>query len=207
VLVPCCGTFPELDDLIRHFPDREIVGIDLSGGMVEKARERAGRWPNVRVVQGDAAVLEARWTGRCAVVVSAFGLQQLPRPDQALASWVAALRPAGRLSVVFWPEVTEADGPFALIQEVVHGRAQDGNDLWEERLLPALTAQGATVERDEEPSYPIHHLDAAAFFEAYTRHGPLRALTTARLRAEFLRRAPAGELTHHPRARLIVARR
>jgi SAM-dependent methyltransferase len=215
VLVPCCGTFPELDTLIEHFPDREIVGIDLSAGMVRRARERAGRWPNVHVVQGDAATLDARWTGRCAAVVSAFGLQQLPQPDLALSSWAAALRPTGRLSVVYWPHVTETGGPFALIGEVVRGHVSAGDeDPWEDRLVPALTAQGATVERDEQPSYPISHPDAATFFEAYTRHGPLRTLTTARgdaftdeLRAQFLRRAPVGQLDHHPHARLIVARR
>lgn len=42
VLVPCCGTFPELPALVRRHPRREIVGIDLSAGMARLARERAG---------------------------------------------------------------------------------------------------------------------------------------------------------------------
>ena len=99
---PGCGTFPELEPLIERVPDHEIVGIDLSAGMVRRARERAARWPQVRVVQ----------------------------------------------------------------------------------------------------------------FDAYARSGPLRALVIARgdalidqLRKEFLRRAPAGEWSHRPRARLVVARR
>jgi SAM-dependent methyltransferase len=214
VLVPCCGTFPELAELVEQVPGHEIVGIDLSAGMVHRARQRAARYPQVRVIEGDASTLDPRWSDRCAAVVSVFGLQQLPEPDVAIRSWAAALRPAGRLSVVFWPAITERDGPFARIAEVVRAHVPSGGSSWEDRLVPSLTAQGAVVERDEQPSYPMSHPDAAAFFEAYTRSGPFRPLATARggafvdqLREEFLRRSPAGEWHHRPRARHIVARR
>ncbi|MFI6900554.1 class I SAM-dependent methyltransferase [Nonomuraea sp. NPDC050394] len=214
VLVPCCGTFPELDALSEHLPEREIVGIDLSAGMIRRARERAARHRQAAVVQGDASTLDPRWSGTCAAVVSVFGLQQLPEPDLAIRSWAAALRPGGRLSVVFWPDITEDDGPFALLANVVRARVPAGDSSWERRLLPALTAHGLVIERDEHLSYPMSHPDAATFFDAHTRSGPLRALAAARgdafvnqLREEFLRRAPAGEWHHQPRARHIVARR
>jgi SAM-dependent methyltransferase len=212
VLVPCCGTFPELDALVEHLPDREIVGIDLSAGMVRRARERAAQYPLVRVVEGDASTLAPEWTGRCAAVVSVFGLQQLPEPDVAIRSWAAALRPAGRLSVVFWPHVTEPDGPFARMAEVVRGHVPPGDSSWEHRLVPSLAALGVAVERDEQVSYPMSHPDAATFFDTHTRSGPLRPLATARgetfvnrLREEFLHRSPAGEWHHRPHARHIVA--
>jgi SAM-dependent methyltransferase len=212
VLVPCCGTFPELDPLVEQVPDREIVGIDLSAGMVDRARERAARYPRVRVVQGDASTLDP-WSGRCAALVSVFGLQQLPEPDLAIRSWAAALRPAGRLSVVFWPDVTELDGPFARLKEAVRVHVPARDSSWERRLVPSLTAQGAVVERDAQPSYPMSHPDAATFFDAQARCGPLRPLVTARgdafrgqLRREFLRRSPVGEWHHRPRARHLVAR-
>ncbi|WUJ71700.1 methyltransferase type 11 [Kribbella soli] len=41
VLVPCCGTFPELELLAPRFPDRRIVGVDLSAEMVRLATRRA----------------------------------------------------------------------------------------------------------------------------------------------------------------------
>jgi SAM-dependent methyltransferase len=41
VLVPCCGTFPELDELVAQLPERDVTGVDLSAGMVARARERA----------------------------------------------------------------------------------------------------------------------------------------------------------------------
>lgn len=211
VLVPCCGTFPELDLLVEHLPGRELVGIDLSEGMVRLARERAAGRPEVSALVGDATDL-GDWAGRCAAVVSVFGLQQLPEPAFALRSWYAALAPRGRLSVTYWPSHIETTGPFALLSEVQGGGPTAAD--WEAGLVPALRDAGATVERDDYPAYPMTHPSAAAFFDAFTDAGPGRALALAQgeayvaeLRAAFLDCAPEGEWTHRPRARLIVARR
>ncbi|TDD14194.1 class I SAM-dependent methyltransferase [Kribbella turkmenica] len=211
VLVPCCGTFPELELLVDRFPGRELAGIDLSAGMVERARERAARLghPRVDVLQADASSLDPRWSGRCAAVVSVFGLQQLPDPEAALRSWVDALAPGGRLCVVYWPGKTEDDGPFALLGKVIGDRSDSS---WEDRLVGALDA--GTVERDEFIDFPMTHPDAATYFDAADHAGPMRALALARgdaylaeLRRRFLAEAPAGEWTHHPRARLLVVRK
>ncbi|MFC5003213.1 class I SAM-dependent methyltransferase [Dactylosporangium cerinum] len=214
VLVPCCGTFPELPVLAAGLPDRVVAGLDLSAGMVRLAAARASACPRATVEQGDASTLSERWTGRCAAVVSVFGLQQLPAPDAAIGSWAAALRPGGVLSVLFWPRYTEADGPFARLGEVVHGHVPAGDDGWQDRLVPALTAAGLVVERDERPAHPMSHPDAATFFDAHTRAGPGRPLATARgaafvdrLRAEFLAASPPGVWSHRPNARHLVARR
>lgn len=210
ILVPCCGTFPELDLLIERFADREIAGIDLSAEMVRLARERAARLgcSDVDVVQGDAQVLDPRWAGRCAAVVSVFGLQQLPDPETAIRSWLDALTPGGRLSVVYWPEITEDDGPFALVAKLLGERSDYS---WESRLVTGLDAE---IERDELVSYPMTHPDAATYFDTANHGGSMRALALARgdefiaqLRENYLRHAPAGEWTHHPRARLIVVRK
>jgi SAM-dependent methyltransferase len=214
VLVPCCGTFPELEALTGHLPGREVVGIDLSAGMVRRAGERAAHHPRARVVQGDASTLDDGWPDGCAAVVSVFGLQQLPEPDVALGSWVSALRPGGWLSVVYWPHDTETDGPFALLGGVLRAHVPPGDDSWERRVVPVAVANGAVIERDERPAHPMSHPDAAAFFDAYTRCGPLRPLATARgeafmerLREEFARRAPTGVWHHRPQARHLVLHR
>lgn len=211
VLVPCCGTFPELDLLVEHLPGRELVGIDLSEGMVRQARQRAAGRPEVSAVVGDATDL-GDWAGRCAAVVSVFGLQQLPEPAFGIRSWYGALAPGGRLSVAYWPSPTETTGPFALLSEVQGGGPTAAD--WETDLIPALRDAGATVERDDYPAYPMAHPSAAAFFDAFVEAGPGRALAIAQgpayvaeLRAAYLDRAPEGEWTHRPRARLIVARR
>jgi trans-aconitate methyltransferase len=210
LLVPCCGPFPEAGALVEQFPDREIVGLDLSAGMVARARERVARWPQVRVVEGDAATLDDRWTGQCAAVLSVFGLQALPEPDAALRSWLGALRPGGRLAVVFWPDVTEDDGPFALIDQVLLPHRQPDDDTAWETRLPAA----GLFERDELIAFPITHPSAAAYFDAFAYAGPMRALANERgkafvdqLRAEYVRGAPTGEWRHNPRGRLVVAGR
>ena len=205
ILVPCCGTFPELDLLLEQFSNREIVGIDLSAGMVRLARERARGHDLVSVIEGDASTLDPRRLNTCGAVVSVFGLQQLPEPEQAIRSWYDALRADGRLSVVYWPSVTEESGPFSLIKELLRPGATDS----EKDLTKVL---GAAVDRYELIDFPITYTDAAEFFEAYAHSGPMRATAIARgeafvedLRVKFLERAPEGEWTHHPAARLITA--
>ncbi|WP_117213907.1 class I SAM-dependent methyltransferase [Allorhizocola rhizosphaerae] len=203
ILVPCCGTFPELPALVGAYPEREIVGIDLSPGMIALARERAAQWPNVRAVVGDAATLDPRWHGACAGVVSVFGLQQLPDPAAALDNWVGALRPGGLLSVMFWPPEVEQDGPFALMRRVLNRHRPPGDDSWADRL------------GDTEPvSFPMSHADAAAVWRAMAESGPARAFANARgeefMRAverEFLELAPIGPWHHRPTASLKVVRK
>jgi SAM-dependent methyltransferase len=214
ILVPCCGTFPELGALLEHFPDRDLVGLDLSAGMLRLARARAAGRSRVRLVQGDAMILDAAWTGQCAAVVSVFGLQQLPEPELALRSWVGALRPGGLLSVMFWPDFTETDGPFTLLDRVRGEAWTATGDTSDPQFGPVLAAAGATVLRDEARAFAITHPSAAAYFDAFTGSGPLRAMALKRgpayiaeLRAEFVRRAPHGEWTHEPRAWHLVARR
>lgn len=215
VLVPCCGTFPEFELLAERLPGRQIVGIDLSSGMIELARERTAQDPLADAIVGDAQTLDPHWAGRCAAVVSVFGLQQIPDPLAAVRSWIDALRPGGRLSIVFWPDATEAEGPFALIAEVLRENLPARDDsAWEGQLPATVTDRGAALERDELPDFPMTHASAASYFDASASAGPLRALAISRgdafmsrLRAEFVGRAPEGEWRHHPHARLITARR
>ena len=215
ILVPCCGTFPELPALRAGHPQREIVGIDLSAGMVELARRRAADDPAVRVAQGDAARLGPAWRDACAAVVSVFGLQQLPDPEAAIGEWAAALGPGAWLSVMFWPSAPDVGGPFALVDEVLEGHRPTGRaPAWEDQLTHVITAAGATVERDENTFHPMEHPDAETYWAEATTGGSMRALANARgeafmsaRREEFLRLAPAGPWRHRPRARWIVARR
>ncbi|MEJ3656564.1 hypothetical protein WEH80_26705 [Actinomycetes bacterium KLBMP 9759] len=113
-------------------------------------------------------------------MVSAFGLQQLPEPDLALRSWAATLRAGGQVSVVFRPGATEVDGLFACLARVLRTHVPARDASWEQRLAPTLTACGTRIERDDRPACPMSHPDAATFFDAIVRFGPLRPLATAR---------------------------
>lgn len=213
ILVPCCGTFPELPALLAAKPGRGIVGIDLSAGMVDIARARAAGAPLVDVVQGDAAKLEP-WSEACAAVVSVFGLQQLPEPATALANWVRALRPGGRLSVVFWPPGGEKSGPFALFSRILEPPGPKAEATWPDRLHAAVEQSGGKLEADDDVRFQMTHPDAETVWTAITTGGSGRAYARTKspeflraVRAEFLAHSPAGEWTHRPRARHIVAGR
>jgi SAM-dependent methyltransferase len=214
ILVPCCGTFPELPELAARFPDREIAGIDISPGMIARARQRAESWPAARALVQDAAVLDPGWTGACAAVVSVFGLQQLPEPETAISEWTRALVPGGQLAVTFWPDDRDAAGPWGVLDQVLAKHVPARDVTWENRLAAAVRAAGATIRRDERLAFPMTHPDAASMWEAMTTGlgGALRITAMrqgpqfmADLRADFIRSAPDGEWRHRPQARLIVA--
>lgn len=212
IVIPCCGTLPELPLLLDVQPGREFVGVDLSAVMVRMARDRAANAPGVRVVEGDASSLRAVVPDGAAAVVSVFGLQLLPDPVAAMADWGDVLVPGGTLSVVFWPLHTEDDGPFALMRRVFADKLPPRAADWEPRLVPALTSAGLTIERDDLVAHPMTHPDAAIYWSAVTEGGAQRALAIERgpefmaaVREEFLAQAPSGPWTHRPQARHIVA--
>ena len=120
------------------------------------------------------------------------------------------------------PEVVLDVGPFLgqdaeeerIPPSSVRAHVPAGDRSWEDRLVAALTAGGAVVERDERLAYPMSHPDAAACFDAHVHSGPMRPLAAARgdefvcrLRGEFLGRSPAGDWHHRPQARHLVAAR
>ncbi|WP_433323560.1 class I SAM-dependent methyltransferase [Spirillospora sp. CA-294931] len=204
ILVPCCGTFPELPDLIRAFPTRKIIGIDLSPGMVRLARERATPWPQAQVIEGDAATLTP---GTAAAVVSVFGLQQLPDPQAALTSWAKALLPGGQLSVVYWPSQVETEGPFALLAEL----RGEPPSLRDQDLREPLTQAGMTATL-QTLAFPMTHPSPQVFWEAMTTAGPLKALALRQgpahmqsLQTAFLTKAPQGPWHHTPQAHHLKA--
>jgi predicted TPR repeat methyltransferase len=85
---------------------RELIGVDLSGGMLDKARERGGYDELVKAEL--VSYLQAQ-PARFDIVVSADTLCYFGRIDAAVAAAAQALRPGGRL--VFTVEALPADRP------------------------------------------------------------------------------------------------
>lgn len=83
----------------------EVVGVDLSGQMVESARLRAERRGavNVSFARMDAEALELA-DGDFDVALCALGLMYTPVAAQALAEMRRVLRPGGRMSAAVWGE-------------------------------------------------------------------------------------------------------
>lgn len=120
VLDLCCGTGLSTTALARAIPGARIDGLDASRGMIDVARKRRSR-VGVRYVLGDAMRLgEAGITGPYDGVLMAYGIRNMPDPDEALAGVHAVLVPGGRVcfheyaldgsvrSRVMWEAVTRS---------------------------------------------------------------------------------------------------
>ena len=86
-------------------PLGQILGIDLSGQMVDTARRRAGAqgMSNAHFVRMDGEAL-AIFDARFDAALCALGLMYMPEPVQALREMRRVLKPGGRLGLAVWGE-------------------------------------------------------------------------------------------------------
>ena len=107
----CCGTGVNLPHLVEAVgPTGRVVGVDLSPGMLERARQRVedAGWDNVELVEVD--VRDFDFPEPVHGVVSTFGLEMVPEHGDVIARAVAALAPGRRIAVgglrhpERWPE-------------------------------------------------------------------------------------------------------
>ena len=106
-----CGTGANLTLLIEAVGDSgRVIGVDLSGAMLAKAREKADRagWANVELVEADLV----QWTipqGTVGVLAT-FALEMVPEYDPVIERLAGELLPGRRLSLLGlkhpekWPE-------------------------------------------------------------------------------------------------------
>lgn len=97
-----CGTGANLIDLAHAVaPGGRIVGVDLSAGMLRRARARAAdlRGVDVQLRRGDVRDLE--WPERVDGVLATYALEMVPEHDRVVATAAAALAPGqGRLATM-----------------------------------------------------------------------------------------------------------
>jgi ubiquinone/menaquinone biosynthesis C-methylase UbiE len=86
-------------------PSGRVLGVDISGEMVDAAQRRAGRdgLAHASFLRMDAEHLELPDAG-FDVVLCALGLMYVPEPERALREMLRVLRPGGRLVVAVWGE-------------------------------------------------------------------------------------------------------
>ncbi|MEU9918036.1 class I SAM-dependent methyltransferase [Streptomyces sp. NPDC051001] len=94
-----CGTGASTAALTEVLPDAEIIAVDASAGMLERAS--AKRWPaGVRFVQSPAERLaQAGVRGPFDAVFAAYLFRNVADPDAVLASVHDVLAAGGRLAV------------------------------------------------------------------------------------------------------------
>lgn len=133
-----CGTGHNLPLLARAVGEQgRVVGVDVSAGALARARRRTRDFPQVEIVQADAA--EVDLPPDTARVLSTFALSMMPDPETVIARAAAALPPDGRFAVLdfkvprSWP---------ALAQTPVFALAARLGETWEmarRDLRPALS--------------------------------------------------------------------
>lgn len=84
-------------------PGGAVLGVDISGRMVEAASRRAQGWDAWRptFARMDAEALEVE-DASFDVALCALGLMYAPEPERALAEMRRVLRPGGRAAVAVW---------------------------------------------------------------------------------------------------------
>jgi len=106
VLDVACGTgLVALAAATAVGPEGSVLGVDLSGGMVDAATRRAseGGTENARFARMDGEALEFD-AASFDVALCALGLMYMPEPDRALAEMRRVLRPGGRMVASVWGE-------------------------------------------------------------------------------------------------------
>jgi ubiquinone/menaquinone biosynthesis C-methylase UbiE len=104
----CGQTLLQLADLTG--PSGQVLGVDISPPMLERARERAAGRPTIALALGDAQAY-AFAPGTFDAVYSRFGVMFFDDPRAAFRNLRAAARPGGRLSFVCWQDL--AKNPWA----------------------------------------------------------------------------------------------
>jgi len=96
-----CGTganFAQLRERVGS--EGQVVGVDLTRGMLRRASERVDRagWENVHLVHADAT--RPPVDGPVDAVLATFVVGMFPDPRPAVDRWVDALAPGGRIALL-----------------------------------------------------------------------------------------------------------
>lgn len=114
-----CGTGVLLERIALERPEEGSVGVDLSPGMLARARDRLGA--RAALVAGSALRLPFRGA-TFDLVVSASALHHMPDPPLAVAEMRRVLRPGGRVAITDWC----ADGWLVRLRDRVLRRRDPG---------------------------------------------------------------------------------
>jgi demethylmenaquinone methyltransferase/2-methoxy-6-polyprenyl-1,4-benzoquinol methylase len=167
-----CGTADVAVEIVRTEPAARVIGVDRSGGMLDRGREKveaAGLSGGVSLMDGDALDLQFR-DDSFAGVITAFCIRNVTRREQALREFHRVLAPGGRLVVL---ELTDPANPlmrplFRIYSEIVMPLVT--RLISSEPAYRYLTASMAAFPRAEEF---IAMMERAGFIE--TAHQRLTA--------------------------------
>jgi ubiquinone/menaquinone biosynthesis C-methylase UbiE len=145
-------------------PAGQVLGVDLSAGMVDAARQRARdcNMPNATFLRMDAGQLALPGASFDAALC-ALGLMYVPDPARALAEMRRVLRPGGRVALAVWGERARCGwaGVFNVVDDEV------ASDVCP--LFFRLGQGDALARRAEEAGFAVveqHRIDATLAYES-----------------------------------------
>ena len=97
-------------------PAGSVLGVDLSGPMLARARERGRALPQLRFEQVDAATFA--FDGQATLLYSRFGVMFFDDPPSAFENLRRALSPGGRIAFACWRGLPENDWLSVPLQAV-----------------------------------------------------------------------------------------
>ena len=183
VLDPGCGTGWQAAGLARALPGARVIGVDLSAGMLAKARA-AGAGP---LAQADAARLPLA-AGSVDLVVTRGVLHHLPDVVAALAEWRRVLRPGGAVVIVSEPTPTVERHGAVLVRgllPLLHRPLTPTEDFWELASMAAnlhvftpagLAAQAAEAGYADVRLTTADALSTLVLTASYVVHGRRRGM-------------------------------
>lgn len=104
VLDIATGTGDVAFELHRRYPQAEVLGVDLSNGMLDVARAKLAKLPEatrraIRFEQGDSLALDINANSQDLITV-AYGVRNFERLSQGLAEMYRVLKPGGVLCII-----------------------------------------------------------------------------------------------------------
>jgi ubiquinone/menaquinone biosynthesis C-methylase UbiE len=175
-----------------------VLGVDISGQMVEAARRRAQdrRAANIAFARMDAEALDLP-DASFDVVLCSLGLMYVPDPEQAVREMRRVLRPGGRLALAVWGE--RAHCAWSAVLGIVDGEVvSDVCPLFfhlgqGDRLAALCARAGFEQVAHRRIHASLAYADAQAACDAAFLGGPV-ALAWSRFGEETRARARAAYL-------------
>jgi len=160
-----CGTGVGTEYLVHLNPQASVVGIDLSGGALDVARERCRRSGADRVEFHHLSLYDASQLDGEFELINCVGvLHHLPDPIRGIQSLAAKLAPGGLMHIFVYAELGRWEiqlmqKAIALLQGNKRGDYQDGVKVGRQ-MFEALPENNRIVKREKERWSLENHRDA-----------------------------------------------
>lgn len=107
-----CGTGQNFEYFQKYLTNTgDIIGIDLSQGMLEKAKEKIDKneWKNIQLFTADATKINIEWINlnikqdiKFDSILCDLGLSGFPEWEKVIDNLIALLKPNGKIVIMDW---------------------------------------------------------------------------------------------------------